>query len=69
MGQGLCIEIVHHGQKMREARAGLLPGDEAGAAAEVAAGWAEWAEWDLSAKLELVSQAAEMRLTIHTPVR
>ena len=54
---------------MREARAGLLPGDEAGAAAEVAAGWAEWAEWDLSAKLELVSQAAEMRLTIHTPVR
>ena len=53
MDQGLYAEVAQDGQKVWEVGTGLLPGGKAGAAAELAA---RWAEWDLSAKLEPVSQ-------------
>ena len=54
MDQGLYVEVAQHSQKVWEAGADLWPGDEAGAAVKLAA---RWAEWGLSANLELVGQS------------
>lgn len=42
MDQGLYVEVAQHSQKVWDAGAGLLPGDEAGVAVKPAIRWAGW---------------------------